>query len=349
MKTKLLALIVGMAFGPAVVGQVTTQSPEPAEPTKPAEPRRLTAYAYLTVVPPPGATKTTKAFIAKTAGNALPAERFESITVGTEENLAAARAAAIAAEADVFLHLTLAAPKLAQFAQTTRWGRRSRTMPVYVARTPLVLDMRVRNGAYWLTTRIVRLTSAEVPGAERDEFRRPDGNAASAWGRALRLMVPVACERALRLQFLPNTTVRAIECDPDDVDAAAPADMPDAPQALLKTELTNRSHCRIADATVTIEQYNKGRQRWEAIDTPRGLGGWLRRYAERGRDDTTVTLAWPIPAAVDPGQKAFSEVRPINEGVFQAVKRATCRLVLHATPLVRTLTPPRTPHPMEKP
>ncbi len=347
MKTTLLTLIVVMTLGSAAVGQVTTGSDESAESAEQAEPRRLTAYAYVTVLPPAGASKTTKAFIANAAGQALPTERFASVTVGTEDDLAAARAAAVVAEADVFLHLTLAGPTVGQFTETVRWGRVGRTVTVYVARTPMVLELRVRNGANWLTPRIVRFTSAEVPGAEQDEYRRPGDNAASTWGRAVRLMVPVACERVLQLQFLPNTTLRAIESDPDDVDAPAPADAPDAPQALLKTELTNRSHCRIADATVTIEQYNKARRRWEAIDTPRGLGGWLRRQDPRRRNDTT--LVWPISGEVDPGHKAFSEIRPINEGIFQAVKRATCRLVLHATPLVRTLTPPRTPHPMEKP
>jgi len=349
----------------------TLASAEPAtQPAAPARPKKVTAYAYVTVRPPRGASKATKAFIAKAVADAIPAERFERLTVGKAKTLAKSKIAAVEAKAQVFLHLICAAPRLVEFTQkigsaTVMYQvgpRRRRRRPwrrgrgdggdleitLYTVRTPLTVEMSVAAGAQWRAVRTVRLTSAEVPGAERDEARKPE-DLTQPWARALGLMTPAACQRALLLHFLPNVTLRAVECEPVDP-AKADADAededgrePQAPQTLVKMELTNRSHCRITDASVTVERFNEARKRWEAIDGPRGLQAWLRRFG-RNRDRNAKTLSWPVPADVDPGEKAFSEKRPVGEGIFQAMKKRKCRLVLHATPVVWSLRPSRLAH-----
>jgi len=355
----------------------TVVSADPAtQPVAPAPPQKVTAYAYVTVRPPQGASKATQAFIAKAAADAIPTERFAKLTLGKEDTLAKARVAAIQAKAQVFLHLTCAAPQIVEFTQKIgsatvmhqirrrrpRGWRRGRgdggdgdiEITLYAVRTPLTVEMSVATGTQWRAARVVRLTSAEVPGAERDEGRKPE-SPTKPWAQALGLMAPVAVERALLLHFLTNVQVRAIECepvDPDKADAPADADdknarQPQVPQTLVKMELTNQSHCRITDASVTVERFNEARKRWEAVDAPRGLREFLRRFGRNRRDREATTLSWPVPADVDPGEKAFSEKRPVGEGIFQAMKNRKCRLVLHATPVVWTLRPSRLAHPLK--
>ncbi len=362
----LIVVVFGLAWPAWGVAQTT-------RPAARGEPKRLTAYVHLSVTPPQGASKAAEGFIARTAAEALPKERFAAITVGDQESLTEARAAALKTDADVFLHLTFAPPKVVRFKQAVGrgpfvlppggWrpgmrrgpGRRGGDPPeitVYTVRTPLALEMSVRIGTRWRLARTSHLTSAEVPGAETDEFNAPE-ELTKAWGAAVRLMTPAACERALLLHFLPNITVHAIECEPlspkkapRPADGGGSADAPDVPQTLVKMKLTNRSHSRVEDATVTVERYVEAPQRWVAVDAPRGLAAWLRRHGRRRRDDTT--LIWPVPALVDPGQTAFSEERPVGEDIYQAMKRRKCRIVLHATPVVWSLTPSRTPHRLEK-
>jgi hypothetical protein len=107
----------------------------------------------------------------------------------------------------------------------------------------------------------------------------------------------------------------------------------------VQIKLTNRSHCQVADATVTIEQYNESRKRWEAMDQPR------LRFFRRPGEPEPKPLVWEVAGSVDAGHVVLTDSITLNDRVLRAVERRQCRLVLHATPVVRSLPPSRRPPP----
>ena len=333
------------------------------KPTVPVAPKKLIACAYVTVRETKLVSKATREFVAKTAREAIPAERFESLTVIKEDALAEARIMATAHKADVFLHVIVGEPKGIKYTRRMGAGpgrgrigrgrRRRRTvtveMPFWTLRSPVTVELSIADGKKWRPVRTTKLTSAEVPGAEEE---LPSGNEdiSKAWPKAVGGTTRAGCEKALAGYFLRYVSLKPVKCGPaaagdggeDEKDAEAPG-------TLVKIELTNRSHCRILDATVTGEKYNESRKRWEAIDAPGGIRIRLPRRRRRGAEPDAQRLAWPIPADVDPGDKAFSMEVPVSDAVLLAMKNKKCRMVLHATPAVWKLHQPTHRHPLKPP
>ena len=328
--------------GSAVVGD---------KPAVRAEPEKLIACAYVTVKETKLVSKATMAFVTKTAREAIPAERFESLTVIDDGTLPEARIRATANKADVFLHVTVGQPKAIKYTRRLGRGfarrRRGRTVAVAFStlRSPVTVELSIASGKQWRPVKTTKLTSADVPGAEEEVLRGRE-DVAKAWPKGVRETVRVGCERALGGYFLRNVTVKAVRCGPAEViDGGEDDDEAEPPGTLVKIELTNRSHCRILDATVRGEKYNESRKCWEAIDAP----NWLRRIGRRGRRRGGEPLEWSIPADVDPGEKAFSMEVPVSDAVLLAMKAKKARMVLRATPAVWQLRQPTQRHPLKPP
>ncbi|HUU22691.1 MAG TPA: hypothetical protein VM389_09170 [Phycisphaerae bacterium] len=321
-----------------------------AATTAPAGPRKLTAFAFVTVQPSKLASKATHLSVATACRQAVPAERFEKLTVPTDEKLADAQRKASAERADLFLHITVGAPKGVTYTRRVpiRAGRWRGSVDVeehyYTLRCPVMVEMGIASGTAWRTVRTVTMTSAQAAGAE-DEFPEDQTDISKSWPAAAGKTVRAAVERMLVEHFFRQAKLRAIECEPlaggGDGDEGADA----GPRTVVKFELANRSHCRILDATVTVETYDSQHDRWDPVGAPRGLSRWIqRRFGGGGGGDrgegSPENLSWPVPAIVDSGQTAFSEERPVSETVFHAMNSEKCRIVLHATPATTTLTPP---------
>ena len=318
----------------------------------PAEPTKLTACAYVTVRRTDLVSKAGLVRVEKAAREGIPEQRFGKLTVIAEGTLLEAKRKAADEEANVFLHVTVGEPARIRRRQTRtfRWGRHSRRMgfdsPMSTLRCPMTVELSTPEGKAWRQAATVKLTSADVAGAEEDvPGDRTD--IAEPWAKSVRRLARAGCEKALASHFLRNVTLKAVECEPSDVKDAADKD---ALKSFVKVELLNRSRCRIADATVTTERYNARMKRWEAIDAPRGLTSWLERRFGRREDarkedagQGAETIRWPIPGHVDPGGKGFSEPRPVGEKTFMTMRKDKCRLVLHATPLIWRPGPPKGP------
>jgi len=80
-------------------------------PVTPPQPEKLTAFAFVTVRPTKLASAAVQQAVAAACRSAVPAERFESLTVSTDASLAEAQRKATAAKAQVFLHVTAYPPK----------------------------------------------------------------------------------------------------------------------------------------------------------------------------------------------------------------------------------------------
>jgi hypothetical protein len=118
----------------------------------------------------------------------------------------------------------------------------------------------------------------------------------------------------------------------------------------VQIELTNRSHARVQDATITIEKYDDRLKIWRDVNAdaqPQRPGPFFGPRRGGGNARKTEIGSWKIPAIVDPGEKAMSYELTITDGVLLALKSGKARAVLHATPLVTTLRPPRYPHPLK--
>ena len=323
-------------------------------PPSPQEPKKLPAYAYVTVLPTKLASKAAHLAVAKAARSAIPAERFESLTVVGQGSLAEARAQAAANNAKLFLHVIVGRPRRIPYTRKVpvRHGRWRRTVtveePFCTLRCPVTVRMSIPGGNPWREVKTIKMTSAEAAGAE-EELPKDTLDIAKTWAETARLTTRAACEKVLVDYFFRNVKLKAVECEPIEPvraeDAQTGEENQKPVQSYVKIELLNRSHCRILDATVTVEIYDSRFKRWEPIGAPRGFWRWLRRRIKKR--PATRTVQWPIPAAVDPGERAFSEERPVTEKVFQAMKNRKCRLVLHATPAARTLRPPAFPHPLK--
>ena len=333
-----LPCVVGvLVLASAVVAQETVLPPEPA---------KLTAYAFVSVRSTKLASKATRLGVVQACRKAVPQERFASLTVATEGNLKDAQLKASAEGAKVFLHVSVGAPKRITCARRVpiRRGRRrgsgSIEQPFYTLRVPVMVEMSIPAGNPWRSVRTVKITSAQAAGAE-DDFPADDKDISKAWPQTAAKTVTTACEQVLVEYFLRNIKLRAIECDP--APAAGDDDDDQVPSTVVKFELVNRSHCRVLDATVTVESYDRQFKRWEPVGAPRGLRRWLGRRAGQGRTGQATDLRWPVPAIVDSGEKAFSEERPVPEAIFNAMNSEKCRIVLHATPATTTLKPPTYP------
>jgi hypothetical protein len=148
---------------------------------------RLTAHAFISATLARDATDAQTEFVRKTIAAALPRDRFASITVSEDKTLAEAQAAALTAGAEVVLYVRAMPPQPMQFQQRFGDNRFGRDVPIYALRTPLALDLYIRNGQRWKRDQRLRLTSADVPGAERDSFRSLEDNLYENWVK------PCAC------------------------------------------------------------------------------------------------------------------------------------------------------------
>ena len=164
------------------------------------------------------------------------------------------------------------------------------------------------------------------------------------WGRGVKVTTLAAVETVLNEYFLRGVTLKAVESKPvgsgaDDDDAAF--------KPMVRIELTNRSHCRVIDAAVTVQQYNKQRKSWDEL----GGSGRSEDRGRRGeaRAEQPKAVRWSFRAIVDPGEKAFSEELALPGDVFETMRRTGCRFVLHATPAARKLIQPGTLHLLKPP
>ena len=344
------------AFAAALaVLAATALAADPADAAK--GPQKLPAWAFVTVRGEGGASKAVVADVEKRARQAVPAERFDKLTVTAEGTPEEAQTKALADGAKVFFSVTVLEPKAMNFPQrtTVRFGRRGQTIErdVYVLRTPVIVEMSIAGDNRWEKVITVKASSADVPGAETEQFNKPE-SVTDDWLKAAGPVVRYAVDKALADYFFRCAKLLAVECEPPAADAAAPkaADGPAGgqdnenakPGSVVKIELTNQSHARVIDAQVTVEQFNKQFERWENVAEPQGLPRWMKRFRPPDRQRKPgPEIGWPVPADVDPGEKAFSEERPVTDEVFTAMKNKTCRLTLRATPAVWTLRPPSTP------
>lgn len=335
---------------------LTTTLAAERQPSQPApEPQKLVAYAYVTVRPSNLASKATHKFVIRAAQRAIPAGRFEKLTVATEGTLNEARKKALGEKAQIFLYVIMGEPTKITYRRRVRvrrgWGRRgsvSVPQPFCTLRTPVVVELSAAPKGQWQQVGTVKLTSADVAGAE-EESPRDIKDISGPWGRAARTVVPAGCERAINRYFLRHVSLRAIECEPAKSGSAGGEDAQSA-RTPIQIELVNRSHCRILDATVTAEQYNESRKRWEPV----GASGPIQRLLDvldrrtggdgSGAGQPDGEIIWTVPAGVDPGEKALSRKMGVSDAVLLALRGKKCRLVLHATPAVWTLRPPGQPH-----
>ena len=63
-----------------------------------------------------------------------------------------------------------------------------------------------------------------------------------------------------------------------------------------------------------------------------------------GGTATGKNITWEIPAIVDPGEQGVSYEQTITDAILLNLKSGKARVVLHATPLMTTLRPPRYLH-----
>ena len=329
-------------------------SAEDAPTTRP-EPRKLAAFAFVTVRSTKLASKAVHQAVAAACRKAVPAERFESLTVPADGSLKDVQRQAGAEGAKLFLHITVGAPKRMTYTRRVpvragRWrGKVEVDQPYYTLRCPVMVEMSIPGGPAWRAVKTLKMTSAQAAGAE-EELPNDRKDLSKAWPDTASRTVRAAVERTLVEYFFRHVKLRAIECEPvPRADEPPGADEP-GPQTLVKIELTNRSHCRVLDATVTVESYDRRHKRWEPVGAPRGLARWIqRRFGRRrsGGEGRPGDLHWPVPAIVDSGQKAFSEERPVSEALFHAMNTEKCRIVLHATPATVSLRPPAQPAPLK--
>ena len=321
------------------------------------QPRRLKVYAFVTVKPVAGAAKATIEYVTRMATKGIPEELFEEVTVLADCPVTDARRKALGAKGDVFLHVKVDPPQ--QLTQTIkhtyrlprgvgggRWGGRGGRggggagrgtvtvdRSIRILRSHVQVEMSIRNAGSWRRVKQIKLSSADAPPAEAGDIAN-DTDITEKWGKGVKVTTRAAVERAVNEYFFRNVTLRAIEGEP-----TAPAGDDEAPpKPTVRIELVNRGHCRITDATVTVEKFDTNRKRWEPMTGAAAGGGG------RGGRASASSPVWAFPADVDPGEKALSEAVELSVQMFKAMTRERCRFVLHATPGVFKLVQPLTPH-----
>ena len=357
-KRSVLSVVMGFIFLLGEAGLAV------AAPAKPPELKKLKAYAFVTVKPVSGAAKTTIAFVMKTARTSIPAAAFGELIVVTEGKLDEAKGQARDAKADVFLHVVVDNPK--RVTLPVRWplgailggrgGRSSRS--ISTLRTHVGVQMSILNAGNYRRVKSVKLSSADAPPAEAGIIAN-DTDTTAKWATGVKITVPAAVERALGEYFFRGVTLKAVQSAPEDVDVDDIDLDAGPPKPKIRIELTNRSHCRVTDATVTVERYDTNLKRWEPIDGyfrlgPRGDRGG--RGGRGGRGDaggrgfqlqavTNGSGKWTFLEEVEPGEQALSEEQEVAINIFNTMTGKTqCRFVLHAAPAVGKLIQPAVLH-----
>ena len=335
----------------AVALVATQMLPAGAAPASKPAPKKLTVAVFTAVAQTDQTSKATLAAVAAAAAEGVPKERFEEVALLEAKSAYDARSAAKKSGAQVLFVIGVGKPQRITHKHNFkfRMGRRDRQISVddsrQTLRTTVTVEMSISGGSGWYPVQKLTLTSAEAPPGEETTLQADDKDIREAWTTGARHTTRVAVERVVNQYFLRDATLRATEANPvkntggDDKTPGGP---------VVQIELTNRSHARIQDATISVEVFDEALKIWRLPNAP----AWRPRMPGRGPGrprggggGKSVKIGeWKIPAIVDPGEKAVSYEMTITDEILLALKSGKARAVLHATPRVTTLRPPRYPH-----
>lgn len=312
-----------------------------------AGPKMLTAYAYVSVKPIPGAGDEMMAYTAETARSSIPGVLFKKLTVVSQGTVEQAMERALKAGADVFLHLRVNPPKKikhtfrAQVWNPSEDGSRMDgkpimvLVPVYFLRTYLTVEMSVATSGKWKRGRRTKFSSADAPPAEAGMIIS-ETDIEKNWTKGLKITVPAAIGQAINKRFFRGVTMRIFRIRRDSSRSGKTKGGDNKPsQVGVQIELSNRSRTRIVDPTVTVQHYDGDLKRWEPIAS----------YF-----DATMPAApkWTFSgAAIEPGGKGVSEWVMLSLSDFRTLKKRKCRFILRAGPIMRAPAPARSLHPLD--
>jgi len=358
--TASMATCLLIAFGAVPAADSVAPASQPA-------PERLTAAVYVSVAQTDLASKAVHASVRKAVAEGVPSGPFEKIIVVDDATTSEAKRTARSKGANTFFQVAVGTPERITHKHSFRFrvGRRNRNITFDDARqslrSKLNVEMSVLIGQKWQAARRLAITSAEAPPAEEERLKA-DESIAEAWVKGVKLTTCAAIERMLHEHFFRGVSLRAVELDPSKSAGGGEGDEDKPLGPSVQIELTNRSHARIVDATVSVEFFDEKLKIWRLPGTSSPRPGWGApgRPRRGGRQNPRMpgpgmfggagkAESWEVPAIVNPGEKALSYAKTISEDLYMDMKDAKrkARFVLHATPMVWSLLPSRYLHPLK--